>query len=629
MMNLASRYGNSLLALTTLRPPDRDRGEGVIHLDVPLPSVIAQQIDLWHSGARGPVTPAEAATLLWSTSVAGWLDGRVDAWLDVPGVKELLPGLTALTGMDPAGWPAAQADLQTFVANAAPGSPPWPTLRDQLTDAIDLLGDLVLIFKYAAIRQERDIRTAAELYRLVRTLMATSGPGTRDEVIGWLSAPLVIPRVLTAPPGPSGPRPPTPAPPPPPRPPLHPVVDLSSVNARAALDRLAGELTRIEQGQRATSLDTALRDAGIDDRRVRARVAHEALGERTADGLTVSDQPSTERPNTSLAIYQPPASRRTQIVRLHLYGVPILLDIAAAQGRSERVRRELGRRILEALPESLRTRLARAGFALEDLTVWPDLLSSAMHAPSYLEPIGRSDLLLVRQTTTGYRRAEIAYVENILVGETRARAHTNRVLTRQEFFEAVERETEETRDLQVADKAELNREISRVVSEDLRAQGSVQVTSRGPTQVVASADVSYGRSTEEAAKSAESYARETVERAVKRTLERVTREMRTLFEQETTEDNRHDFKREPNADDHVSGVYQYLERISRAKMFWYGERELYDLLIPEPAALIWQFAMSRQELQIPIEAPDADLFASLTLANIAEKREEVSRENRF
>ena len=184
-------------------------------------------------------------------------------------------------------------------------------------------------------------------------------------------------------------------------------------------------------------------------------------------------------------------------------------------------------------------------------------------------------------------------------------------------------EREETRDLQTTDKAELSKEVSKVVSEDLKAEGSVQVTSRGPTKVVASAGVSFGRSTQEAANTTESYSRETIERAVKRTLERVTREARSLFEQETTEVNTHGFERESSATNHVSGVYQYLERISRAKMFWYGERELYDLLIPEPAALIWQLAISRPELQISVEAPDAELFASLTVANIAAKREEV------
>jgi hypothetical protein len=627
MANITSRYGSPLLALTTLRPPDLDRGDGIVHLELPVPSVVAEQVNLWHSGARGPVDPIEAARLLWNVPVSHFLDGRVDAWLEVPGVKSLLPGLMALVTMDRANWPSDQAELQKFIAETAPNSPPWSTLFQELirSNTVNLLGDLVLIFKYAAIHQDRDVRMVTELYRIARTLMAARGPGTRDEVAAWLSAPLVIPRVFTAPPGLSGPRRPAPTPlsgrPPPPT--LHPHIDLTSVKAKEVLDRLASELTKIEQGQRATSLEKALLDAGIRDPQVKARIVDEALGKPTASAQTVTGQPVPA--NTSLAIFPRPVSRRPQVVRIHLYGAPILIDVAATKGRYDRLRQELGRRIFEAIPESLRIRLARAGIALEDLSIWPELLSSATHSPSYLEPIGRSDLLLVRQTTTGYRMAEIAYVENILVGEKRDREQTNRVLTRQEFFETVERETEETRDLQVTDKSELNREVSKVVSENLRAEGSVQLTSRGPTQVVASASVSYDRSTEEAAKTAESYARETVERAVKRTLERVRRETRTLFEREMTEVDRHGFERESAADDHVSGVYQYLERVSRAKMFWYGERELYDLLIPEPAALIWQLAISRQELQIPIEAPDADLFASLTLANIASKREDVIR----
>ena len=211
------------------------------------------------------------------------------------------------------------------------------------------------------------------------------------------------------------------------------------------------------------------------------------------------------------------------------------------------------------------------------------------------------------------------------MGENRSRNHSDRSLSRQEFLEQVEQETEETRDLQITDKAELSREVSNVVQENLKAEGNVQVTSRGPTKVVATVSGSAQRSTEEAAKAAEQYSRETIERAVKRTLQRVVRQTKSIYERETTEENKHSFKIDGSADEHVSGVYQYLERISRAKIFWYGERELYDILMPEPAALIWHFAISRPEIQIPIEAPDADLFNSLSLANIADNREAVIR----
>jgi hypothetical protein len=301
------------------------------------------------------------------------------------------------------------------------------------------------------------------------------------------------------------------------------------------------------------------------------------------------------------------------------------MNIAEADARTERLRRARAHELSRPLADDLLDRINRANIPLEDLDIWPSLLPPPTPTPSYLEPVGRSDLLLVRQTTTGYRRAEIAYVENILVGEIRSREHTDRALTRQEFLEQVETETEETRDLQSTDRAELSREVSAVVSQDLRAEGSVEVTSRGPTKVVATGSVSFERSTEEAAKTAEEYARETVERAVKRTMERVRREARSLFERETTEKNSHGFQRGANAADHISGVYQYLERVSRAKIFWYGERELYDLLVPEPASLIWHLAISRKELHIPLVPPDEELFNQLTTENIADMREDVIR----
>ena len=60
-------------------------------------------------------------------------------------------------------------------------------------------------------------------------------------------------------------------------------------------------------------------------------------------------------------------------------------------------------------------------------------------------------------------------------------------------------------------------------------------------------------------------------------------------------------------------------------MFWYGERELYDVLVPEPAALIWHLAISRPELHISLQEPDGALFDSLTVDTIAAQREAVIR----
>jgi hypothetical protein len=609
-----NRYGTALLSLTTNRPPDPIRGAGLIHVEVSIPTIIANEIEASEAGTRTPVSPKEAATLLWSTPTASYINGRTNAWLDVPGVRLIHPGLDALMKIESAQWPQNQSSLQSFVAQAAPGS---PTVVEWLSElqrvgSVPLINDLLLIFKYAALHRTRPLDTVAGLYRLVKACTTESNvPSNREEVIAWLTAPIVVPRIFVAPsiPAPAKPtddgygtgggRPP--------RPHL-PLLDLNNSQRREVLRRLEHELAILEHRGQTTALTAALPTG--------SRLTRTEFGEVLPEETTATGR---------APVWHPRPSRTRQIVRTYIAGSPVLIDIVEFENRVSRFRQAMAQRLTELLPVNLRDRLTVLGVSLENLPIWADVIAAATQSPSYLEPIGRSDLLVVRQTTTGYRRAEIAYLENVLVGETRRRMHSFRVTTRHEMLERTEKEQEETRDLQVTDRYQLNREISNVLNEDLRAEGSVQVTSRGPTKVVASASGSFGRSTEEAAKTAEEYSRETVERAVNRTLERVTREVRSMIEQETIEVNRHAFTRDSTATDHVSGVYQYLERKSRAKIFWYGERELYDLLVPEPAALIWHLAISRKELHNPLERPDAELFDSLTLANIAEKREEVIR----
>jgi hypothetical protein len=616
MANTTNSHGSPLLALTTRRPPDSNRGSKIIHIELILPQNIASQVHLWETGGRGQINPSEAATWLWSSSVAQFLNGEIDAWLNVPGVKLLLPGLNALMTSDPTTWPDNQTKLRELVANKAPGAPDWDSLFHELKErsTIQLLNDLVLIFKFASIGKSRPLRKVAELYRLAYTLTnSIDAPNSREAVIAHLRAPLITPRVLSTSLGSAGPNLSTFDPTP--RNPRGPIGTI----AEPILESLNSELTRIESINRVKRIRNVLKGIGLKDNSSIAEVI-KAIGDNTEEPL------STEQDNIATTISRTsPERTRPRLVSTRLFGAPLLIYVSEIESRIAHQRRELATRITETLPLTIRKRLEAAGVAIEDLRVWSHMVPAISSSPSYLEPMGRSDLLLVRQTTTGYRRSEIAYIENILIGETRNREHTNRIFNRRELFESTTRETEETHDLQITDRAELSREISKVINEDLKAQGNVEVTSRGPTKVVVSAGVSYNRSTEEAARSAEDYSRETIERAIKRTMERVTREARAVFEQEITELNKHGFTRDGNAEDHVSGIYQYLERVSHARMFWYGERELYEILIPEPAALIWQLATTRKEIHIPIEQPDEELFRSITLDNIASKREEIIR----
>lgn len=628
--------GTSLLTFNTNRQPDSDRGKGIKHFELSSPTHIKDEIDRWEKGDRPVLDPREAAKMLWSTKTASHLDGRLDAWKNVPGVNLLLPGWQLITEIPQDSWPKDQNELQKFITEAgSPGTKPEDFIaRLKILDgemtAADFLNDLLLIFKYAAIGYQRPIHLVADLYRLARTLLEDkkNAPLDRTAMFAWLTAPLVVPRVFTAPLGPSGAKAPL----------QGDIGDIgskpsSSVSitrdtpqGRAIIEQIERDLDEINKLDAEEATISAIRKAGSADPKAVADII-KSIRENN------SLPPATKSRRVIRRVTPAPRRRTSRIVSTNIGGFPVRVNMAEIEKRADQSRRERTKHLIATLPEDLKNRI-NALDADEYVMELPDGNSidewTVSHhpeippLPSYLEPAGRTDLLIVRQTTTGYRRAEIAHAENVLIGEKRERDHTKRILTRDELFESTERESEETTDLQTTDSSKLSNEISEVVSEDLRAEGSVEVTYRGATKVVAKAAGSFEKNTENAANAATEYATEILNRAIKRLSLRTKRETTSLFEQEIVEENRHHFTRADDADEHVSGVYQNLERISRAKIFSYGERDIYDILVPEPAALIWNLSISPvDEFDISVDQPDESLFDSITLDGIADKRKEL------
>ena len=258
------RNGTALLSLTTSRPPDSTRGANLVHIAVKLPENVAKELDLAEGGNRTPLSPQEAANLLWNTPAAAYLTGRSDAWLNVPGVSLLLPGLEALANVDTAQWPQDQARLKSFLAAAAPGDLTVQAWSGALKRAgtATLLNDLLLIFKYAALHRTRPLSTVAGLYRLAVTATTQDeAPSNREQVVAWLTASFVIPRAFVARPTQAaakpheagggdhggsdiGPR--------------FPAVSFDTANGREVLRRVEDEVANLERRARRSALGNAL-----------------------------------------------------------------------------------------------------------------------------------------------------------------------------------------------------------------------------------------------------------------------------------------------------------------------------------------------------------------------------------
>lgn len=252
--------------------------------------------------------------------------------------------------------------------------------------------------------------------------------------------------------------------------------------------------------------------------------------------------------------------------------VPVVVD---------RVLRRLTRMNDELLPlaESTAATVFRVGGQLFAATDVPETAFSApapASAPDFgkavTRPVGVGNLQVVRQELIGYRAGEISHIENVLEGEelrrrTRRTEHTELI----ESDEMVTAQTEE-RDRQSTDRNEL-------VAETQRESGQ-QHTSSG--EGMTSSD--YGRLVENSksnhaqtvvAKSAEKLTQEVRRR-------RVRRENRTFVEQAA-----HILD---NADGttKVRGIYQWVDKAYSLRVLNYGKRLMYDVVVPEPAAVLVQ-----------------------------------------
>ncbi|GAA4385397.1 hypothetical protein GCM10023088_54910 [Actinomadura verrucosospora] len=197
---------------------------------------------------------------------------------------------------------------------------------------------------------------------------------------------------------------------------------------------------------------------------------------------------------------------------------------------------------------------------------------------------GVADLLVVRQKIKAYELGEFAHVENIMAGETRERS--TRRLTQVEVTteDETETETEKERDLQSTERDELQNEAEKHVKSQLDIEAGLQVSgSYGPAASFSSSvKAGSSTSTEESQRKASSFSQEVTQRTAEKVRERVRSLVRRRTLEEFEETNRHAFSN--SFAKHVRGIYRWLNKVYDAQVFNYGQRFMFDFVVPEPAA---------------------------------------------
>ena len=226
------------------------------------------------------------------------------------------------------------------------------------------------------------------------------------------------------------------------------------------------------------------------------------------------------------------------------------------------------------------------------------------HSHGSVAPAGVADLLVVKQQLVRYEGADVAHIENVLKGEKKEREHTRRRETEELLFRETEITTSEERELESTNRFEMSRETSETIKEDASLKAGLSVSgSYGPTvEFSASAEGSVSRSKEEATKSAAKFSQDVTERSANKVTERVLERSSLRVTNEVIEKNSHALDNVGGAG-HISGVYQWVNKVYQAQMFNYGMRMMYDFMVPEPAAFLISALQSAHASTLELEKP--------------------------
>ena len=228
---------------------------------------------------------------------------------------------------------------------------------------------------------------------------------------------------------------------------------------------------------------------------------------------------------------------------------------------------------------------------------------------------GVGDLLMVKQTLKAYEMAEFAHVENVLAGESRVREHRRLNIREETFASEEERETEKERNLQSTERNEMQSEAEKTVKSQFELEAGLQVSgSYGPTvSFSASLNVGFSTSSEETQRKAVSYSREVTEKTSERVRERVKKEERRRMLEQVEELNRHSIINEPATNGHVRGIYRWLNKVYDAQILNYGQRMMFEFVVPEPAAYLLYALIENPPSDNELVKPVAPTYAGAAL----------------
>lgn len=207
-----------------------------------------------------------------------------------------------------------------------------------------------------------------------------------------------------------------------------------------------------------------------------------------------------------------------------------------------------------------------------------------------VKQIGIADYRKVEQSVQCYVEGEVAHIENVMAREYREKS--TRRLRRSEITETQSNETESEKltDTTSTSRFEMQSEVASVIQESKDFQANTNFhASWGSSQTAqfgldAGVGFSTNNSKEESIRQAVTQSKEITERALDRVVSKVKQERIEKIIEEFEENNKHGFDN-TKGNQHVVGVYRWVDKLYKNQIINYGKRLMFEFMIPEPARL--------------------------------------------
>ena len=518
---------------------------------------------------------------------------RVEAFLDsdafdgdpesVPLHDQLMRMAAMLETRDPPLFDAVMSSVVDVFGTSASGVSQTPDYEQSRTQVVDAL--LALKIGHTPLRTSTN--TFADMFRLLELIrVAAQEPDSLDGITfaEWMRAPVQLPDdIYPLPPRNTGED-------------DEPITDANAPDV-VAIERVRQELRDIDLAEEEILTVRAIEpvDRSSDDRR---------LSRPAVDNFVIAEREATRISEPTRNVL---ASIGADAVTSPFFGM--LDSLEAARNASALELRELA-----AQPTSgPRLRIGTTTLPVPAFPGPDDIaIPEAPHSP--VSPAGVMDLLVTRAQLKRYEGGDVSYIHNVLQSESSSR-ETRRLRRTEETF-TVEREETITQeqDLQVAERQEIRREVESKLSEEQNFKLGFKLGAKyGPIVTEANTEFEVSSSSEQASKTATSFAKELTQSASEKATTRIREEQTIRTLEEFEEKNSHGFDN-TNGDGNISGAYEWVNKVQELQIYSFGIRLMFNLVLPNPGA----FLLRTLELELASsESVSAPVPIDFTAADIS------------